>query len=71
MTILSDNGLRGLYTANNFCYFDGFKYYSNRYYLNIEQCADEAEEIIESIKRAVPKKKQDKEFLKQIKKSKR
>ena len=62
MIIFSDNGLRGLYTVSNSCHFDGFKYYSNRYYQNTEQCTDEAEEIIESVKRAVPKKKQDKEF---------
>ena len=68
MTIISDNGIRGLYTSNNFCHFDGLKYYNNRHCLNTEQCADEAEEIIKSVKRAVPKKKQDKEFLKQIKK---
>ena len=63
----NDAGLRGIYKIEDVHFFDGFKYYSNRYSQNIEQCANEAEEIIESLKRAVPKKKQDKEFLKQSK----
>ena len=60
-------GLRGIYKIENTYFFDRFEYYSNKYSQNIEQCANEAEEIIESVKRAVPKRKQDKEIFKTIK----
>lgn len=63
MVIISDNGLRGLYMSDDFYCFDGFRYYTNMYAQNIEQCAYEVEEIIKSIKRGDPKRNKIKKFL--------
>ncbi len=66
MMIFTDNICRGIYflDTTEVC-FDGYNYFTG-FYTSVRSTY-KADEIIQHIKRAVPKKKQDKEIFKTIK----
>lgn len=65
MLIFDDITSRGIYRVDDYLVFDG--YFLMSYFKLINEYRYGPIEIIQHIKRAVPKKKQDKEFLKQSK----